>query len=65
MQVLWAPWRMEYIHSDNKMEDCIFCPGVDRSKDEDRLILYVGELTMVMMTAKVRPGLLTNERQDS
>ena len=49
MQVLWAPWRMEYIHSENKEEGCIFCPGEDRSRDEDRLILYVGALSMVMM----------------
>ncbi len=49
MPVLWAPWRMEYIRSENKMGGCIFCPGEDRSKDENRLILYVGALTMVMM----------------
>ncbi|MBN1848603.1 MAG: HIT domain-containing protein [Deltaproteobacteria bacterium] len=49
MKVLWAPWRMEYILSDKKDIPCIFCPGQDRTKDEDRLILYVGILTMVMM----------------
>ncbi len=49
MQVLWAPWRMEYINSEKKEESCIFCPGEDRGKDEERLILYVGSLTMVMM----------------
>jgi ATP adenylyltransferase len=40
---------MEYILSDKKREDCILCPGNDRSKDEERLILYVGSLTMVIM----------------
>lgn len=49
MKVLWAPWRMEYILSDQKGEDCIFCPGEDRDQDEGRLILRVGPLTMVMM----------------
>ena len=49
MKVLWAPWRMDYILSDEKDEGCIFCPGEDRGKDEGRLILYVGSLTMVMM----------------
>jgi ATP adenylyltransferase len=49
MKTLWAPWRMEYILSNKKQEDCILCPGDDRSQDEERLILYVGSLTMVIM----------------
>ena len=49
MKVLWAPWRMEYILSDQKRGECIFCPGDDRSADEASLILYVGSLTMIMM----------------
>lgn len=49
MEVLWAPWRMEYILSENKEQDCIFCTDENRSRDEERLILHVGEKTMVMM----------------
>lgn len=49
MQVLWAPWRMEYILADQKGGECIFCTGEDRSGDMDRLILHVDDLTMVMM----------------
>jgi ATP adenylyltransferase len=49
MRVLWAPWRMEYILSESKDGSCIFCPGEDRSKDKERLILYVDKLSMVMM----------------
>ena len=49
MKVIWAPWRMEYILSEEKGESCIFCTGDDRAKDEERLILYVGSLSMVMM----------------
>jgi ATP adenylyltransferase len=49
MDVLWAPWRMEYILSNQKDGPCIFCAGPDRDRDEERLILYVGPLTMVIM----------------
>jgi ATP adenylyltransferase len=49
MTVLWAPWRMEYILSDEKEGPCIFCPGGDRGRDAQRLILYVDSLSMVMM----------------
>jgi len=49
MKVLWAPWRMEYILSGGKEEGCIFCPGKDRSKDAERLILKVTPHATVMM----------------
>jgi len=49
MQVIWAPWRMDYILSDDKKGGCIFCPGDDREKDQARLILYVGSMTTVLM----------------
>ena len=49
MKVLWAPWRMAYIASDQKEDTCIFCPGNDRGQDAARLILDVGSLTLVMM----------------
>ena len=48
-KVLWAPWRMGYILAENKADGCIFCPGTDRSRDEERLILHVGPRTMVVM----------------
>jgi len=48
MKVLWAPWRMGYILSD-KDQNCIFCPGEDRSMDAERLILFSGEQSLVMM----------------
>jgi len=49
MDVFWAPWRMEYILSDNKESGCIFCTDDDRVNDEDRLILFVGQKTMIIM----------------
>jgi len=50
MEVLWAPWRMEYILG-NKTQDCIFCvePDISDKDMEDRLILYTGSFSMVMM----------------
>jgi ATP adenylyltransferase len=40
---------MDYILSDEKGDDCIFCVGDNRSKDQERLILHVDSMTMVMM----------------
>ena len=49
MKVLWAPWRMDYILSDEKEGGCIFCPGDNRDQDEDRLILHANSRTIVLM----------------
>lgn len=49
MEVLWAPWRMEYVSSDNEKGGCIFCPCDDRSQDEKGLILYRGNRSIVLM----------------
>jgi len=49
MEILWAPWRMEYVTSGNNKGECVFCPGEDRSQDEQRLILYIGNLSIILM----------------
>jgi ATP adenylyltransferase len=49
MEILWAPWRMEYVAAGNEDGECIFCPGNDRSHDEERLILSVGDRSVILM----------------
>jgi ATP adenylyltransferase len=48
MQNLWAPWRIEYILGKREPY-CIFCPDGKGHTDAERLILYRGPLSMVMM----------------
>lgn len=53
MKNLWAPWRMTYILGGDeaaKTKSCIFCVDKDKAgPDKERLILFVGRLSMVMM----------------
>jgi ATP adenylyltransferase len=49
MKILWAPWRIEYVTANNEKGKCIFCPGDDRVHDEERLILHVGDRSIVLM----------------
>jgi ATP adenylyltransferase len=53
MKNLWAPWRMTYISGEDKQlaaGQCIFCMDRDHPvPDKERLILYAGRLSMVMM----------------
>ncbi len=48
MNVLWAPWRMEYILNGTKENGCIFCSG-EKENLKERSILYMGKQTLVMM----------------
>jgi ATP adenylyltransferase len=40
---------MGYVLSNQNDNGCIFCPGEDRLNDKNRLILWLGPLTLVMM----------------
>ena len=48
MQVLWAPWRVEYILAP-KAGMCVFCVPEHTREDEERLILYRGSRVFVIM----------------
>lgn len=48
MDVLWAPWRLDYILGP-KPDECVFCLPAHRGEDEDRLVLYRGRHNFVIM----------------
>jgi Diadenosine tetraphosphate (Ap4A) hydrolase and other HIT family hydrolases len=43
MDVLRAPWRMNYISSPIKEEGCIFCRYAAEAKDAENLIVFRGQ----------------------
>jgi ATP adenylyltransferase len=49
MDILWAPWRMEYIKSSPKVEGCVFCQKLLDTKDRENLLLYRSRHTFVLM----------------
>ncbi len=48
MEDLWAPWRLEYILGP-KPDECVFCIPKHRDEDAERLILYRGKYSFVIM----------------
>jgi len=48
MNVLWAPWRMEYILGP-KPGECVFCVPKHTDEDAERFILYRGVHAYVIM----------------
>lgn len=47
-EILWAPWRMEYIKGV-KEEGCIFCDKPKQTRDRENLIVHRGRHTFVIM----------------
>ncbi len=49
MEVLWAPWRLDYILGP-KPDECVFCiPNADEGDDRERLVLHRGVACYVIM----------------
>ena len=46
--VVWAPWRLEYILSENET-GCIFCDKPPQHRDTENLILWRGTTAFVML----------------
>ncbi len=51
MEILWAPWRMEYILRAKEGEDepCIFCSRIKQKFDKKNLILHRSQKAFIMM----------------
>src|ERR1051326_3251579 len=51
MEVLWSPWRHEYISSAaSDKPACIFCTAkADPNEDENNLVVYRGSAALVML----------------
>jgi ATP adenylyltransferase len=50
MEILWAPWRMEYIQDVDKKDDsCIFCIKPQQNEDRQNLIVSRGANNFVIL----------------
>lgn len=47
--ILWAPWRLEYIVNAHKNDECIFCTLPKSSDDRKNLIVYRNTRVFVIM----------------
>ncbi|MBQ6342192.1 MAG: HIT domain-containing protein [Anaerolineaceae bacterium] len=54
METMWAPWRSEYINSNNdadkpKKDICVFCDALTTTDDHERHIIYRGKGAFVIL----------------
>ena len=48
MNLIWAPWRAEYIHGE-KPKGCFLCAALKKNNDENNHILLHGQWNFVIM----------------
>lgn len=49
MEIIWTPWRYEYVSHVDERKGCIFCDAVSAEKDRENLILYKGVTCFSML----------------
>jgi len=49
MDIVFAPWRLEYILKDKSAEECIFCKAFALEPSLDNLVVYRDERMAVML----------------
>lgn len=48
-QIIWAPWRLEYIKDSMNSPGCFLCDAYETGVDRDKLILQSGDLALAIM----------------
>lgn len=49
MEILWSPWRMEYLEREKQPTDkCVFCAANDAGEDRTNLVLHRNEACFII-----------------
>jgi ATP adenylyltransferase len=48
MERLWAPWRLEYVETADKQEECFLC-AAQTADDEEALVVHRGRHAIVVL----------------
>jgi ATP adenylyltransferase len=48
-EILWAPWRIEYIENTDRPDGCIFCTKPAETDDRANLIVHRGDRAFVIL----------------
>jgi ATP adenylyltransferase len=43
VEIIWTPWRYEYVNSVDEREGCIFCDKSKAENDRETLVVFRGE----------------------
>jgi ATP adenylyltransferase len=48
MDLLWAPWRMDYILA-SKGDGCFICAASEKPEEEESLLLHIGDTVVILL----------------
>lgn len=46
---IWAPWRLRYVSTASKQDECVFCAKPDHGDDREALIVHRGRHCYVIL----------------
>jgi len=49
VDILWSPWRYQYIAKPEPSSGCLFCTKATEDRDDENYILHRGELNFVLL----------------
>lgn len=49
MEIIYTPWRYEYVSSVDKTEGCIFCDRIAEDRDRENLVVHRGERCFIIL----------------
>src|SRR5512142_1835256 len=49
MNVIWSPWRMDYIMNHDAAAECVFCKAVQQEDGLENLVVFRGNLAFVIL----------------
>lgn len=49
MRFVFSPWRLDYVTSDKRQGDCVFCAAFEQDPSVDNLVVYRDERMAVML----------------
>jgi len=49
MKHIWSPWRMSYIESQDRNEECVFCRALEQPDGPENLIVARGQRAFVIL----------------
>ncbi|HXN49633.1 MAG TPA: HIT domain-containing protein [Bryobacteraceae bacterium] len=49
MDILWSPWRYQYVSTAGPKDECIFCKKARERNDEENFVVHRGRLNFVIL----------------
>jgi ATP adenylyltransferase len=49
MDILWSPWRYQYVSTAGPADECIFCKKARERNDEENFVVHRGRLNFVIL----------------